>query len=143
MKQRIQKNIALCVLALIMLIQCIPLTAIADTGDTINGLIEFTIEDGSGIPGETVEIKISVSGSTEIEGLLLHDITYDETALEFIGFKQYGDLINNSLAKDNSVSDKKINLGYSASKTRLNMVSILSNFLLHRLLIKEMKLKVR
>lgn len=113
MKQRIQKNIALCVLALIMLIQCIPLTAIADTGDTINGLIEFTIEDGSGIPGETVEIKISVSGSTEIEGLLLHDITYDETALEFIGFKQYGDLINNSLAKDNSVSDKKINLGYS------------------------------
>ena len=62
MKQRIQKNIALCVLALIMLIQCIPLTAIADTGDTINGLIEFTIEDGSGIPGETVEIKISVSG---------------------------------------------------------------------------------
>ena len=88
MKQQIQKNIALCVLALIMLIQRIPLNAIADTGDTINGLIEFTIEDVSGKPGETVEIKISVSGNIEISGLLLHDITYDETALEFIGFKQ-------------------------------------------------------
>ena len=113
MKQRIQKNIALCVLALIMLIQCIPLNAIADTGDTINGLIEFTIEDVSGKPGETVEIKISVSGNIEISGLLLHDITYDETALEFIGFKQYGDLINNSLTKDDSVSGKTITPGYS------------------------------
>ena len=102
------------VLVIIMLMQCFPVLALSGadvlSADS-NALIKFNIEDVSGKPGDTVEVKISVSGEAEVSGLLLHMLTYDESALEFVEFKS-GALVDSSLTKDASINGKTITLGY-------------------------------
>lgn len=102
------------VLVIIMLMQCFPVLALSGA-DVLSAdssaLIKFNIEDVSGKPDDTVEVKISVSGEAEVSGLLLHSLTYDESALEFVEFKS-GALVNSSLTKDASINGKTITLGY-------------------------------
>lgn len=102
------------ILVIIMLMQCFPVFAFSGvdvlSADS-NALIKFNIEDVSGKPGDTVEVKISVSGEAEVSGLLLHSLTYDESALEFVKFKS-GALVDSSLTKDASINGKTITLGY-------------------------------
>ena len=81
----------------------------------INYGVDFSVESVSAMPGQTVELGISVYGYEQISGLLLYEMQYDSSALEFVEFRDYGELVTNSVAGDNSISssDKIINLGYS------------------------------
>lgn len=114
MKKGIIRIAVSSVLVVIMLMQCFPVLALSGA-DVLSAdssaLIKFNIEDVSGKPGDTVEVKISVSGEAEVSGLLLHMLTYDESALEFVEFKS-GALVDSSLTKDASINGKTITLGY-------------------------------
>ena len=114
MKKGIIRIAVSSVLVIIMLMQCFPVLALSGA-DVLSAdssaLIKFNIEDVSGKPGDTVEVKISVSGEAEVSGLLLHMLTYDESALEFVEFKS-GALVDSSLTKDASINGKTITLGY-------------------------------
>lgn len=114
MKKGIIRIAVSSVLVVIMLMQCFPVLALSGVdvlSTDSNALIKFNIEDASGKPGDTVEVKISVSGEAEVSGLLLHMLTYDESALEFVEFKS-GALVDSSLTKDASINGKTITLGY-------------------------------
>ena len=111
MKKSIFRLIIPSILALVMVFQCVPVFAISE--NEISGIVEFSIADATGKPRDTIEVLISVSSETEVTGLILHNLTYDEKALEFVEYKSYGALIEESLLKgEESISGSDISLGY-------------------------------
>ena len=75
----------------------------------------YTIGSAFGKPGSTVEVALSVSSDVAVNGLLLDNLSYDENALEFVEFAEYGDLITTSALGANGVDSAKgeIALGYT------------------------------
>ena len=76
--------------------------------------IIFTIGTATGKAGENVKVPLSVSGTTQVAGLIMYNFTYDTSKLEFVGFTDYGTLVTNSAAGASSVNSNTgiINLGY-------------------------------
>ena len=111
MKKSIFRLIIPSILALVMVFQCVPVFAISE--NEISGIVEFSIADATGKPRDTIEVLISVSSENEVTCLILHNLTYDEKALEFVEYKSYGALIEESLLKgEESISGSDISLGY-------------------------------
>ena len=76
----------------------------------------FEVGSVSGNCKDTVEVAITVTGTEEVNGLLLHGPEYDENALELIGVKDFGTLVTGSLTGENSVSEDDgltVNLGFA------------------------------
>ena len=77
--------------------------------------VTYTIGSASGKPGSTVDVALSVTSDVTVNGLLLDNLSYDENALEFVEFAEYGDLITTSALGANGVNSNngEISLGYT------------------------------
>ena len=79
--------------------------------------ITFTIGTATGKAGENVKVPLSVSGKTQVAGLIMYNFTYDTSKLEFVGFTDFGTLVTGSVAGASSVNSTTgiINLGYQTA----------------------------
>ena len=113
MSNHAKRFIALC-LTIVMIVGLLPATLFSvGAQEAEDGNIVFSVSSVSGQPGTIVEMEISVSGNAEVSGLLLYGIQYDTSALEFVAFQDYGELVTESTAGTSSVSGSVINLGFS------------------------------
>lgn len=90
---------------------------------TVNGTVPqqdedyvFSLGSASGLPGDEVEIDLDVSGIVDMTTIGLRDFTYDENALEFVGFTGTDtEIVNRSVGKDLSIDSEKqaVILGFS------------------------------
>ncbi len=79
----------------------------------------FTMTDQSVTVGEGVEIILSIESTSDVNGILLDTLSYDEDVLEFVEFAEYGDLITTSALGANGVDSSigEITLGYTNAVT--------------------------
>lgn len=82
----------------------------------LNG-VRFSFDAPTAKSGEEFALALSVESSENAvaDGLIVYDLVYDDTKLEFLGFDDYGELITGSLGKTDSVEveNRRINLGYN------------------------------
>ena len=105
--------IAIC-LTIVMIACVFPATMFSvGAQESESSNVVFSISSVIGQPGDIIEIDISVLGNAEVSGLLLYGLQYNTSALEFIAFRDYGELVTESITGENSVSESVINLGYS------------------------------
>ena len=90
------------------------ITVTAGYEEKYNVKFSFT-KAGAAISGDTFILTLNVVSDdiSKVDGLLAYSLTYDESKLEFLGFSDYGELVSSSTAKDNSIINNIINLGYS------------------------------
>ena len=76
---------------------------------------KFSMTNQSATVGETLEITLSIEATSEVNGILLDTLEYDENILEFVGFTEYGALITTSALGANGVDSSigVITLGYT------------------------------
>ncbi len=56
---------------------------------TLAADVSFSLNEVSGKPGELVNVEIRIASSADINSIALHNLTYDTSKLEFVGFDNY------------------------------------------------------
>ena len=86
-----KKIISIILLTFMVLAQICTIPVFADGADVV-----YTFGTATGEVGSEVSVSISIASSVDINSIGIRYITYDETVLEFIGFKNYGELVTKS-----------------------------------------------
>ena len=69
--------------------------------------VVFSIGNASGYPGDTVSLDLQFEIPDISIMYFLSQLTFDESALEFAGFSDYGEVVNESLYGIGGLNDKK------------------------------------
>ena len=95
-----------------VLAQICTIPVFADGADVV-----YTFGTATGEVGSEVSVSISIASSVDINSIGIRYITYDETVLEFIGFKNYGELVTKSFFGSAGCDDAKkiISLAYATA----------------------------
>ncbi len=107
-----KKFISIILLTFMVLAQICTIPVFADGADVV-----YTFGTATGEVGSEVSVSISIASSVDINSIGIRYITYDETVLEFIGFKNYGELVTKSFFGSAGCDDAKkiISLAYATA----------------------------
>ena len=107
-----KKIISIILLTFMVLAQICTIPVFADGADVV-----YTFGTATGEVGSEVSVSISIASSVDINSIGIRYITYDETVLEFIGFKNYGELVTKSFFGSAGCDDAKkiISLAYATA----------------------------
>ena len=107
-----KKIISIILLTFMVLAQICTIPVFADGADVV-----YTLGTATGEVGSEVSVSISIASSVDINSIGIRYITYDETVLEFIGFKNYGELVTKSFFGSAGCDDAKkiISLAYATA----------------------------
>lgn len=69
--------------------------------------VVYTFGTVTGEVGSEVSVSINIASSVNINSIGIRYITYDENVLEFVGFKNYGEIVTKSLFGSAGCDDTK------------------------------------
>ena len=96
------KQVLSCVFVILMVLS-LGLSIFAQSKDVI-----FQITNSTGKPGETINVAISVSSTTEINSIALYNLTFDSNVLTFEGFDNYNDIESKCLFSGGFDEEKQV-----------------------------------